>query len=91
MREERNDSAPRYVPMVLALPPGNQWRWICRNQSEWKGDLLITGTAGELVRKWVLTVVRGNIGFLDRRFNLTKGIYTVLRGGRALNVVDLSP
>lgn len=53
--------------------------------SECKGDLLSTATAGELVVKGVLTVVRGNIGFLDRRFNLTNGIYTILRGGSALS------
>jgi len=44
--------------------------------SEWKGDLRITGTTEEPVITGGLSVIRGYFNFLDRRFNLEQGKIT---------------
>ncbi len=42
--------------------------------SEWKGDLQVAGAAGEPSITGNLSVVRGYLDILDKRFNLSRGI-----------------
>ncbi|MGD9506383.1 MAG: translocation/assembly module TamB domain-containing protein [Syntrophobacteraceae bacterium] len=42
--------------------------------SEWKGDLHIMGTAASPSIKGVVSIVRGNLDFLDNRFSLEEGV-----------------
>ncbi len=54
-------------------------------ESEWSGNLLITGTAPNPILKGNLSVVRGRFNFFGNRFNLTSGSIT-FQGSQSVDI-----
>lgn len=58
--------------------------------SEWKGDLTVSGAGGKQVFTGSLTTVRGNFDFLGKRFNVTNGVIRFYGGNLSASTMDLT-
>jgi translocation and assembly module TamB len=75
-KEEKNEETPSPFVLTLDVRVKSHGQIFVRGRgldSEWEGDLQITGTAANPSVKGVIKVVRGNFDFLDNQFKLTQG------------------
>ena len=59
---------------LSVLSPGRAFLRGRGLDSEWQGELKITGTAGEPIMTGELGIVRGRFNFLGKRFDLARGL-----------------
>lgn len=76
-RPEKAANGGPYLDFDLRLKSAGQFFVRGRGlESEWKGELRLSGTSDEPAITGDLSVERGRFNFLDRRFNLTQGRIT---------------
>ena len=83
-KEARSDPFPLELSLAVSIP-GRAFIRGRGLESEWKGNLKVTGTAAEPGVRGRMDLVRGRFDFLGKRFKLTQG--TVVLDG----AVPLSP
>jgi len=77
IKPSRESSFPKSEILKLDLSVLSPGRAFVRGRgldSEWEGELKVTGTAGEPIITGKLGIARGRFNFLGKRFDLTRGL-----------------
>lgn len=75
VEEKQEDTGPG-LPVDLDIQVSSPGQFFVRGrglESEWRGDLIVTGTAGDPVIRSRFEAVRGSLALLGRDFRLDKG------------------
>jgi translocation and assembly module TamB len=73
---EQEEKAAPDLPIDLDIQVSSPGQFFVRGrglESEWRGDLIVTGTAGDPVIRSKFEAVRGSLALLGRDFRLDKG------------------
>ncbi len=84
-------SAPSNVTVAIKINmPGKIFVRGRGLDSEWRGDLTVSGTGNKPTFTGTLATVRGNFDFIGKRFNVTNGIIRFYSGNLSGSTIDLT-